>query len=403
MNKTYDYIIIGGGITGLINTYLLDKYKKNKKILLIEKNNSLGGVIKGDFKNKDKYIEHSLRVVFNNYNNFFKICKLIPEIKSHLKDSNNLIFSDNKVYKTDKLLYSYKIIFFSILFIVSLFTPKYILEKFNFVNMFRDKYIESFCNILGENSNNISWYKIQRLFEMYITRQFNKTYIFNGPIKNCLIDNIVSKFSKDVEIITNNELLNYDTINNTIQLSKGITYKYKNLILTYNMNKNHVDQHSVQINWKKRIELPKEITDYFVIVNDKYNLNIAPYELIWDNEYKINNSIWSMNITNEVDDVNKLLDEILNIINNELNLDLKKTDISNYSIKKIDYFGNYINKNKDRLNTGLIDKDVYYSSAYANTTFYFTYIESGIESAITLCNEKFKIPLKPHKYKRFFY
>jgi protoporphyrinogen oxidase len=46
MNKDiYDYIIIGGGISGLYSLHLLNKLKKNLKILLIEKEDYLGGRI----------------------------------------------------------------------------------------------------------------------------------------------------------------------------------------------------------------------------------------------------------------------------------------------------------------------------------------------------------------------
>ncbi len=43
--EIYDYIIIGGGIAGLYSLHLLNKSKKDLKILLIEKEDYLGGRI----------------------------------------------------------------------------------------------------------------------------------------------------------------------------------------------------------------------------------------------------------------------------------------------------------------------------------------------------------------------
>lgn len=43
--KLYDYIIIGGGISGIYSLYELNKIHKNSKILLIEKEDYLGGRI----------------------------------------------------------------------------------------------------------------------------------------------------------------------------------------------------------------------------------------------------------------------------------------------------------------------------------------------------------------------
>ena len=41
MNKSYDYIIVGGGPTGMTLAWILSKTKKN--ILIIDKNSNLGG------------------------------------------------------------------------------------------------------------------------------------------------------------------------------------------------------------------------------------------------------------------------------------------------------------------------------------------------------------------------
>lgn len=77
----YDYIIIGGGISGLYLFYKLKKKNKNLKILLFEKNNYFGGRIKTKylkFNNQDYIFEEGAGRL-NNYHKVFM--KLIKELK----------------------------------------------------------------------------------------------------------------------------------------------------------------------------------------------------------------------------------------------------------------------------------------------------------------------------------
>jgi protoporphyrinogen oxidase len=72
MNITYDYIIIGGGPTGLTLAHLLSKY--NKKVAIIEKEKELGGC--HSVKRVDNlFSEHGPRIYFDNYLMFQRILK----------------------------------------------------------------------------------------------------------------------------------------------------------------------------------------------------------------------------------------------------------------------------------------------------------------------------------------
>lgn len=68
----HDYIIIGGGPTGLTLAYLLSKY--NKKILLIEKDQYLGGCHAVKRVN-GLFTEHGPRIYINNYLMFTELLK----------------------------------------------------------------------------------------------------------------------------------------------------------------------------------------------------------------------------------------------------------------------------------------------------------------------------------------
>ena len=80
MKKIYDYIIIGGGPSGLILAYLLSKNnqkssdKTSKSILLIDKNTSLGGCHRVD-RNDIYFTEHGPRVYSSAFVNFINILK----------------------------------------------------------------------------------------------------------------------------------------------------------------------------------------------------------------------------------------------------------------------------------------------------------------------------------------
>ena len=77
----YDYIIVGGGISGLYLFYKLKKRNKNLNILLFEKNNYFGGRIKTKYLrfNNENYIFEEGAGRLNNYHKVFM--KLIKELK----------------------------------------------------------------------------------------------------------------------------------------------------------------------------------------------------------------------------------------------------------------------------------------------------------------------------------
>ena len=69
----YDYIIIGGGISGLYLFYKLKKKNKNLNILLFEKNDYLGGRIKTKYLKlgNENYIFEEGAGRLNNYHKVF--------------------------------------------------------------------------------------------------------------------------------------------------------------------------------------------------------------------------------------------------------------------------------------------------------------------------------------------
>lgn len=57
----YDYIVVGGGPTGMVTSYILSK--SNYKVLLVEHSNSIGGCWKTDWIDSTYFSEHSPKVI----------------------------------------------------------------------------------------------------------------------------------------------------------------------------------------------------------------------------------------------------------------------------------------------------------------------------------------------------
>ena len=92
MHKKYDVIIIGSGIGGLVAGSLLSK---DKKVFLLEKNNSFGGYC-SDFKIKDFRFESAVQAINGLYkgNPVYEILK-----KSHALDAIKIV-RPNHLYRT---------------------------------------------------------------------------------------------------------------------------------------------------------------------------------------------------------------------------------------------------------------------------------------------------------------
>jgi len=73
-NMIYDYVIVGGGPCGMTLAFLLSKYQKDAKILLLEREKHLGGCHRVR-RVKTLFTEHGPRIYINNYHTFQQIIK----------------------------------------------------------------------------------------------------------------------------------------------------------------------------------------------------------------------------------------------------------------------------------------------------------------------------------------
>ena len=101
----YDIIIFGGGLSGL--TIAHELIKKGFKILIVEKDNELGGMVRSDTKKNKFPSEHSWRGYAPFYKNAFQLMKEIPYHNTNV--FNNLSIPIDFYLLYDKE-YGYKLI-----------------------------------------------------------------------------------------------------------------------------------------------------------------------------------------------------------------------------------------------------------------------------------------------------
>ena len=93
--KHYDQIIVGGGPCGIALALMLEK--TGKKILLVERENTLGGCWRIEWQNEKYYTEHSPHIMTTNYKKFIQLCKYL-KVKNEFKSTYKYKSSLRSVY-----------------------------------------------------------------------------------------------------------------------------------------------------------------------------------------------------------------------------------------------------------------------------------------------------------------
>ncbi|ARF09960.1 flavin containing amine oxidoreductase [Indivirus ILV1] len=171
----YDYAIIGSGPSGLTLALYLTKY--NKKVLLIDKENSIGGCHRVRRVN-GLFTEHGPRITVGNYFSFFNILKTIG------KEFNDLFvpynFTVNTALQEGIKILSYSeimaIVFEFMKFMINenpskLITMFELTDKYNFSDASKE-YLDNLCRLTdGGTLDNFT------LFEFF--QIFNQNYLYN--------------------------------------------------------------------------------------------------------------------------------------------------------------------------------------------------------------------------------
>lgn len=291
MTTKYDYIIIGGGPTGITIAYCLSHI--GKKCLLLDKNSSLGGCHRVKRTDENLFTEHGPRIYSNSYVNtinlfkhmnidfyniftpyLFNISRIQGESFTHLKWSEITMLALEFIKITFGFNSSKKI------------SVKSFLERHGFSDEAKD-YIDRLCRLTdGAGYDRYSLYNFlqlinqQSFYRLYQPKKPNDiglfTYIYNSLISN------------KVDIWLQSEVLNINTIDNSIvnltinyqgQIVniKGDNYIFaippatyinilnKNLDVkaSYNnidnfvVNNTYINDIPVVFHWREKLDLPK--------------------------------------------------------------------------------------------------------------------------------------------------
>lgn len=274
----YDYIIIGGGPSGLSMCQLL--LKTGKTILLLEGENSLGGchrVARID----GKFTEHAPRIYSSTYVN---LSTLFKDMGFNFND----IFTKYKFTlssigkKTIKSLQFYELWHLSVAFVKLVFNINYgkdisldsFINKYNFTSESKN-YIDRLCRLVdGGTSLNFS---LNQFLEIVNQQFFHSLYqpMYPNDSKDGFITRWVNYLTsnKNVIVKVNSRLTKVIPNQNKIIINSKDVYLYKKLIFAtspfniqeilpiypqkYIANTTYIDYISLTFYWKKRLNLPE--------------------------------------------------------------------------------------------------------------------------------------------------
>jgi len=230
----YDYIIIGGGPTGMTLAWLLEN--KNRKILLIEKENELGGCHRVQRVN-GYFSEHGPRIYSNSYLAFIEILKdLNIKFEDHFtpykasiakidkKTINSLNFHEKK-----SLLYAFISLLFDSNFGKNI-SIKQFCDNNNFTKETKD-YIEKLCRLTDGAS--YEDYTLFQFLQLSNQQLFYKLYQPVLPNDKGFIKDWEEKLIEtgNITIMKNTNVLklikNEDTIENVVIFNDSLVQNIK--------------------------------------------------------------------------------------------------------------------------------------------------------------------------------
>ena len=245
---TYDIIIFGGGLSGL--TVAHELCNKGFKILIIEKDNELGGMVRSDTKNNSIPTEHSWRGFAPFYKNTIQIMKEIPYLDTNVFSTLSipieffLLYDKQKDYKlalnlSDKIILFYLGISYLLAGTRRNYYYRYDIEEFlkKYLSVSGYNYIINYVTGpgYGMNKNEVS---LGHLFHFPVISHINKEkyvhdhdandesythnstdgwHVMNGPTSDVWIEPWIKYLKNNgVDFLTNTELVKINHTNNNI-------------------------------------------------------------------------------------------------------------------------------------------------------------------------------------------
>jgi protoporphyrinogen oxidase len=439
--EIFDYIIIGGGPTGLTLSYLLGL--QNIKCLLIDDAESLGGCNRVDRKNSSEYFtEHSPRIITSAYANFMTLLKMIGTSFEDLYIPYNFSIA-NIGGKAAKDLNKRDLSLFVLEFIKLIFNEyngyntsvENFMNKHNMQEKTKD-YIDRLCRLTdGSGMDRYSLYAVlqlinqQGLHKIYQPRYPNDDKLFK------IWETAIEK-TGNVKIIKNTPITKInihssDSVSVTSGSSSDPTYSGKNIVLAvhpkaiqklildskisndvfgidftqFSIQNSYIEDIGITYHWKNKIDIPKiygfPATDWRVgfIVNSNYTKDLDKYS-----KTLISAVILDLNTpskrtgktANETKNVDELTKEVFYQLK-ESYPDLPEADktILNPRVRREDskwisldssYFMSY-NQNKFINFQSPIFKNLFaVGTLNGKSSYVFTSIESAVTNAFSFVN-----------------
>jgi uncharacterized protein with NAD-binding domain and iron-sulfur cluster len=443
----YDIIIFGGGLSGLTLAHELIKHEF--KILIIEKDNKLGGMVRSDATHSIYPAEHSWRGYAPFYKNTFQIMKEIPYFDKSVFNNLSIpiefyLLSDDE-YKYHPSLTITDTIIFYFIGLNYLLSDKRRDYYYSYnVQPFLKKYLSNdgynyIINYVvgpgyGMNKNELSMGHLLRFpiisnihkkkhthnhSSKYVHKSTDGWHVTNGPTSDVWIEPWVNYLKlKGVDILTNAELVKLNYKNNKISFveikQNGIINELNATEYVLSINPyNSVDilrnskmplynkfksltentkskQISFRIGINKEINYP--IDNIAFVMNDsEFNITWYPQEKHWKTKPQIK-SLWSGTII-DFEKKGRLYNKNAeNLDNEKLKEEILYQILRSNSFKKIIYDNNgfYIHQ-----------KDIEYIEIWYEWTFNGTQEQTNKKWVNTVYNERFR-PFQNTEYDNLF-
>jgi hypothetical protein len=433
----YDYVIIGGGPTGLTLAWLLSQYKQ--KVLIIERESYIGGC-HGVKRVNNLFSEHGPRIYIDNYLNFKEILKemninfndiFIP-YKFGINDFINSGINNLSIREIFILLYTFLKLNESYKNISLL---EYI-HKYNF-SEYAINYLDNICRLSDgggiEKFTLHSFLQILNqnlLYQIYQPKKPNDIGLFKLWYDALMKNNVEIRTNNEIDeiMIENNNIKYIKSNNNIIYGNKYILaippYQINELLNKFNLRdifKNNFNDYAIKTNyityipitfhWINKIKIKKKwgfpesewgighivLSDYMDFENNHSKTVIS--SLIT----KHNKSKYLNKSPNEISDKDIIINEVFRQLQTIL-IDLPEYD---YAIMSQNYYENNQWKSKHTAfmttkygyinNTSNIINNIYNCGVQnGNSNYYFTSMESAVTNAISLVHNL--IPESKNKY-----